>query len=213
MKMRHLLALTCVPLVGIFAATALAAPQPKVDICHKYDTPDQASITVGYPAMSTHILNHGDYVGICPDFDKFIDVDGITTPFMGALTDVFIDVAYGDTLTAWPTGFYTEGIDWFDNDGTCTWTMGDDLHLERTGTCTTGIGNGIHELGLDCVVLDIDASLYDGQQVDVDLESETTFTGCPGVDPLLMFFDTDGNGYYDEGEDVVLDANGNGIFD
>lgn len=195
----------------LVVATAGAAPDPKITICHKYDTPDQATLTIGYAAVSAHMENHGDWHGACPESDKFVDVDGIASPLSGL--PLGIDVAYGDTLTGWPTGFYTEGIDWFDNDTTCTWTSGDDLHLERTASCATGVGDGIHQLGLDCVLLDLDASFYDGQQVDVDLESATTFTGCAGPDPLLMFFDADGNGYYDNGEDIVLDANGNGVFD
>ena len=47
----------------------------------------------------------------------------------------------------------------------------------------------------------------------MDLESATTFTGCTGPDPLLMFYDADGNGFYDNGEDIILDANANGVFD
>ena len=195
----------------LVVATAVAAPAPKITICHKYDTPDQATLTIGYPAVSAHFANHGDWAGVCPESDKFVDVDGIASPYSGLPAG--IEVKVGDTLTGWPTGFYTEGIDWFDNDTTCTWTSGDDLHLERTASCATGIGDGIHQLGLDCVLLDLDASFYDGQQVDVDLESATTFTGCPGTDPLLMFYDADGNGFYDNGEDIVLDANANGVFD
>ena len=195
----------------LVVATAVAAPQPKVTICHKYDTPDQATLTIGYPAMSSHLANHGDFMGVCPESDKFIDVDGIATPLSGVPAG--INVSVGDPLLGWPTGAYSEGIDWFDNDGTCTWTSGDDLHLERTASCVTGIGDGVHQLGADCVVLDLDASLYEGQQVDVDLETGTTWSGCSPPDPLLMFYDASGNGYYDNGEDIVLDGNANGIFD
>ena len=196
----------------LVVATAVAAPKPKITICHKYDTLDQATLTIGYPAMAAHFQNHGDWEGVCPESDKFVDVDGMISPYSGLPAG--INVAVGDTLTGWPSAtIYTEGLDWFDNDVTCTWTSGDDLHLERTKSCATGIGDGIHQLGLDCVVLDLDASFYDLQQVDVDLETGTTFTGCPGPDPLLMFYDADGNGFYDNGEDIVLDVNANGVFD
>jgi hypothetical protein len=211
MKKQLSLPLLIVPLFGLMAAaTAIAAPQPKITICHKYGTPDQATLDVGYPAMTAHFANHGDWAGACPVFDSYVDVDGDTTPQSGLPNGV--NVAVGDTLTGWPTGVYSEGIDHFDTDGTCTWTGGDDLHLERTGTCATGIGDGVHQVGADCVVLDADGSLVDGQQVDIDLETNFTFTGCPGADPLLMFYDGDGNGYYDNGEDIVYDANGDGIF-
>ena len=153
----------------LVVATAVAAPDPKITICHKYDTLDQATLTIGYAAVSSHLANHGDWHGVCPDSDKFVDVDGMASPDSGLPTG--IDVAVGDALTDWPTGFSTAGIDWFDTDTSCSWTSGDDLHMERTGSCTTGISNGSHEVGFDCVVLDLDASIYEGQQVDIDLES------------------------------------------
>jgi hypothetical protein len=200
-----------IPLFGLLVAGTAVAGGHKITICHKYDTPDQATIDVGYPAMAAHLANHGDWTGACPESDKFVDVDGIASPDSGLPGS--IDVAVGDTLTAWPTGIYSEGIDHFDNDGTCTWTNGDDLHLERPGgACPTGIGDGRHQLGADCVVLDADGSLYDNQQVDLDLETDFRFTGCPGVDPQLMFYDGDGNGFYDNGEDIVFDANSDGVF-
>ena len=196
----------------LVVATAVAAPDPKITICHKYDTLDQATITISYNAVSMHLANHGDWHGVCPESDKFVDVDGMASPDSGIPSG--IDVAVGDTLTDWPTGFSTAGIDWFDNDDSCSWTSGDDLHMERTGGCPTGISDGVHQVGADCVVLDLDASLYEGQQVEIDLESETNFTGnCPGTPPLLMFYDVDGDGYYSDGEDIVLDANANGVFD
>ena len=49
--------------------------------------------------------------------------------------------------------------------------------------------------------------------VDVDLETGSTFTGCPDVDSALMFFNTNGITSWDDGEDIILDVNGNGIFD
>ena len=147
--------------------------------------------------------------------DVCIDADGIATAGRGlpGAGEVFA----GQALTSWPTGRWTEGLDWFDNDGTCTWTPGDDLHLEDpAGACATGFRDGWHDQNAtfqDCAVLDLDASFFDGQQVDVDLETGTTFTGCLGVDPLLKFYDLSGNGFWDNGEDIVLDANNNGVFD
>ena len=34
-----------------------------------------------------------------------------------------------------------------------------------------------------------------------------------GVDPAIKFFDSDGSGFWDGGEDIVYDANLNGVFD
>lgn len=197
--------------IGIGASHA-APPNPKVTICHKFGTPAENTLSVGYKAALAHVSKHGDFLGACPQHDTFIDVDGIATPGRGIPAG--INVKVGDALTGWPTGFYIEGLDWFDNDGTCTWTLGDDLHLEDpAGSCSTAIRDGFHDLGNDCAVLDLDGSFFQGQQVDVDLESGTTFTGCPGPDPLLKFYDANNNGFYDNSEDIVLDANNNGVFD
>jgi hypothetical protein len=197
----------------LVVATAVAAPQPKVTICHKYGTPAEKTMEVAFPAaMIGHVQDHGDFLGACPESDLFIDVDGIATADRGLPGG--INVMVGDLLTAWPTGFWNEGLDWFDNDATCTWTFGDDLHLEDPqGACTTGLRDGLHNVGSDCDLLDLDGSFFDGQSVDVDLETGSAFTGCSGPDPLLMFYDTNGNSYYDNGEDIVLDLNGNGVFD
>ena len=37
--------------------------------------------------------------------------------------------------------------------------------------------------------------------------------GCPSSLTNIRFHDNNGNGEYDDGEDIVLDANGNGVFD
>jgi hypothetical protein len=150
----------------------------------------------------------------CTGFnDICIDADGTFSSGRGISTHA--EVIMGATLTSWPTGFYVEGIDWFDNDGTCTWSFGDDIHVEGPAY-PTALRDALHDNNasfFDPVVLDLDLSLVDGQQVDVDLESGTTFTGCPGVDPLLKFYDASGNGFWDDGEDIIHDLNNNGIFD
>lgn len=204
---------------AVSAVTLLASglavgspPNPKVTICHKFGTPAENTLTVGYKAAVAHVRQHGDFLGACPENDEYVDVDGIATPNDGVPDG--INVKVGDSLTSWPTGFGAEGLDWFDNDANCVWSDGDDLHLEDpAGACSTAIRDGFHDLLQDCPVLDVDGSLFQGQQVDVDLESGTTFTGCAGPDPLLKFYDANNNGFYDNGEDIVLDNNDNGVFD
>lgn len=193
-------------------ASNATPPNSKVTLCHKYDTLDETTLSVGYKAALAHASQHGDFLGACPQYDRFVDVDGIATAGRGIPTG--INIQLGSPLTSWPTGFYLEGIDWFDNDGSCTWTLGDDLHLEDpSGSCLTAVRGGNHDLGLDCPVLDLDGSFYQGQLVDVDLEAGVSFTGCPGPDPLLKFYDANGNGFYDNSEDIVLDINNNAVFD
>jgi len=147
--------------------------------------------------------------------DAIVDADGTLTRFSGNGFAANIQVAPGDTLTAWPTGGFDEGLDWFDTDGTCTWTFGDDLHAEGSAH-PTAIRDGWHDDFLDPLVLDWDWSLDmtpGAERVDVDLETGSTFTGCAGPDSALMFFDANGDTYWNDGEDIVLDTNGNGVFD
>ena len=144
--------------------------------------------------------------------EPIVDADGTLSPLSGVPGAV--EVAIGSALTSWPTGFDDEGIDWFDNDDSCTWTSGDDLHVEGIAY-PTALRDALHDDNpdyIDPVVLDIDGSFFDGQQVDVDLESGSAFTGCPGVDPLLKFHDANGITNWDDGEDIVLDLNGDNIF-
>jgi hypothetical protein len=156
-----------------------------------------------------------------PGTDLIIDADGTATPTAGLTSQ---EVAPGDALASFPvTGATTAGLDWFDNDANGFWTFGpggDDLHSEATGVCPTAIRNGVHDLGLDCKILDIDSSLFDGQGVDCDLEVNSPFTephlsngGCPSSLNNIRYFDADADGSWDDGEDIVLDVDGNGVFD
>ncbi len=75
-----------------------------------------------------------------------------------------------------------------------------------TPNCPTAARNAVYDnnaAAQDCVVLDPDGSLSDGDFVTCD-----TGAGCG-----LWFRDDDNDGRYDEGEDLVVDGNGNGIFD
>ena len=149
--------------------------------------------------------------------DICIDMDGTASRYAGTLADA--QVLKMDVLTSWPNPLNLrdiEGLDWFDTDGTCTWTLGDDLHVEGSAYSPPAIRDGWHDDGLDPIVLDLDLSLdstVGRERVDVDLETGTTFTGCPGVDPKLMYYDTNGITNWDDGEDIILDVNGNGVFD
>jgi hypothetical protein len=142
----------------------------------------------------------------CPLRDKIIDADGTLSRAEGIPDHV--EVRCGDRIIALVSAVNWAGLDHFDNDGDFAWTFGpagDDLHLEDpfAGTCPTAIRDADHDLGLDCIVLDLDGSLFDQQPVSCD-------NPC---DPAMSFFDANGNGFYDDGEDIILDANVNGVFD
>jgi hypothetical protein len=145
--------------------------------------------------------------------EPIIDADGNATATAGNLT-TDVEVTVGDLLSSWPTGSDAEGLDWFDNDGDGNWTAGDDLHVEGPAF-PTALRDGFHDDNpsyFDPLILDLDLSLVDGQQVDVDLETGTAFGGHPGLDPRIKFFDTNGVTNWDNGEDIVLDVNLDGIF-
>lgn len=207
------IATLAVLVILLVAASAEAAPKPKFPVCHQYGTPAQKTLLLPYEGVMGHINGHGDFACTCPVADFWIDADGSATPGRGL--PGAIDPYICGRLTSWPTGgLYVEGIDWFDNDGTCTWTFGDDLHVEGPAH-PTAFRDGFHDANpnfVDPLVLDLDGSLFDGQQVDVDLETGTVFTSCPGVDPHLKFFDANANGVWDDGEDIIFDTNNDGVF-
>jgi len=151
-------------------------------------------------------------------FDLCIDADGTASPGDGI--PAAAQVIIGTPLQPFPTiNFIGSGLDMFDNDGNSAWTfdtdgpgpLGDDIHVEDFTFCPTAIRDGVHDLGLDCVVLDQDGSFFQGQFVSCDLE-----VGAFCVPPLpspISYHDANGNLAWDDGEDIVLDINGNLVFD
>jgi hypothetical protein len=202
------------------AATDPLGPNVKTVNCH-FDKNGSLD-----PQEWEHFADIGDEFKIqvtghslpCGVIDRCIDFDGIASSGRGLAAQ---EVTLGDTLTSWPTSGGNVGIDWFDNDVSLTWTFGDDLHSEDTSTCPTALRDGKHDLGKDCKILDLNGDLANGQGVECDLEvglanpnghsTDGTAASCP--DPALMFYDANNSGRYDNGEDIVLDVNGNNIFD
>lgn len=201
--------------VGITAAGASGQPpgQDKVTICHKPGTPAEKTMQVPPTAVDGH-LGHGDTEGPCqpPLTDEIIDADGIATPQSG--DPAAREVQPGDTLAPFPDGGLDAGLDMFDQDGNMAWTQGvDDLHVEDPSACPTALRNTVHDLGEDCKVLDINGDLADGEPVDCDISIGASFSGMPCPPPDVKFHDADSDGAWTPGEDLVLDVNGNGIFD
>jgi hypothetical protein len=210
----RLLAVAAMALGLIAATTASAAPAEKVTLCHKPGTEDEATISVGAPAVPAH-LAHGDTEGPCqpPLTDEIIDADGIVSA--GSGDPGAREVQPGNALTSFPvTGTADAGLDMFDQDSNGLWTQGvDDLHSEDPGTCATAIRDGVHQLGQDCKVLDVNGDLANGEPVDCDIEVGFSFSGmtCPPVD--VKYHDANADAAWDSGEDLVLDVNNNGVFD
>lgn len=192
-------------------------PPEKETICHKPGTPAEKTMEAPPSALSGH-LNHGDERGPCTD-DGIIDADGTESRFSG--DPEAREVTVGDSLSTFPVENPNEsGLDAFDQDGDGQWTLsdageaGDDLHVEGPAFCESGQRDSRHQEGKDCLALDNNDDLATGDQVDCDLEVAFDFTGsfdsCPpdGV----TYHDANGNGAWDDGEDIVLDSNGDGVF-
>lgn len=205
--------------VAVSLTTAGASGQPpgqdKVEICHKPGTPAEKTMHVPPPAVPGH-LRHGDSEGPCgapppPSgcaaavTDVCIDGDGIASPQPGGF-----EVQVGDPLKPFPDNLTTlTGLDLFDRAPLGTLTQDDDLHAEDPALCPGAIRNAVHDLGEDCKVLDVNGDLSDGEFVTADCE----FGGCSGAPYFLKYHDADGDGDWDQGEDLVADNNNNGIFD
>ena len=162
--------------------------------------------------------------------DIIIDLDGITTPGKG----IGQEVSPGDDLVAWPTGFPPEekkaGIDWLDIDNiptAKTWTNGDVLFSEDDHTCPTATRNQQFDPPaggntIDCVIIQVPLGPIPVLTTDCDLETGVSFSGLFGIGNMcqdtrpnvqLAFFDTDGDTFWSNGEDIILDTNGNLKFD
>jgi len=130
------------------------------------------------------------------------------------------------------------GIDWLDRDQPAlkTWTDGDSLFSEDPNLCTTSdrdqafnAPNPNPEDIIDCVILEGPLGpIPDGLLTDCDLETGGSPSGhFNPVPPFcqdsrdgfsLAFFDLPDekgfkNGFWNNGEDIVLDTNGNLKFD
>lgn len=152
-------------------------------------------------------------LGCCGPVDRCIEADGTATSGHGI--PAAVQVPLGAPLAAFPVGApNNSGLGMFDNDGDAEWTFGfngDDLHAEGATFCPTGVNDGIHQSPGDCVVLDINGSLFNGQPESCDLE---TGAGCtPPLPAPIKYHDANINNAWDDGEDIVLDVNANGICD
>lgn len=187
---------------------------------HVLQTADQGTSLEFKAAMCLHQWN--EETGNCPDaaHDTIIDLDGIASPTPGGAADKQVKI--GDPLVHWSASpgplLGPEGIDTF---GPATWVFGpggNDIHVEDPGgSCASAQRDAFHDANaanLDCVVLDVNGNLADGQPVDCDLETfGAPVAGGAGCDPKLAYHDANGSGEWDNGEDIVYDGNANGIYD
>lgn len=140
--------------------------------------------------------------------DIIIDADGFTTPGDGIpeAVDVFDGAPLANFAATIPFASGT-GVDMFDNDNSRNWTEGDDLMTE--GMAFTGVPwsrNKRYDASVDKVILDKNGSLVDKQPVSFDLDGM-------GAMLRIRYYDADQDGTWDNGEDIVFDANNNYIYD
>ena len=216
--------------LGVLAFVALASaggpPPPngnganadKVTVCHKPGTPAEKTLYVPANAVPGH-LGHGDTTGACGApppppangcnnavSDLCIDGDGFASRFPGGF-----EVQIGDPLQTVP-GF-NNGLDLFDRAPLGILDQNDDFHAESPTICPTASRNAVYDnnaLFQDCVILDIDGNLTNGEFVSADCDGG----GCY-FSHRLAYHDKNGDGNYDPdiGEDLVRDTNANLIFD
>ena len=173
----------------------------------QFDRPTQIEITRPTELCVPSVVS----LGCCGPTDRCIEADGTATPGHGI--PLAVGVAPGAALAPFPVDAPNgSGLAMFDNDLDADWTFGfngDDLHVDGTTFCPTAISDGVHNAGADCVVLDLNGSLTDGQAESCDLE---TGAGCAAPLPApIKYHDANGNNAWDNGEDIVLDVNNDGV--
>ncbi len=199
-------------LLTLFAIAAFLAVPPSLSAQHQHHHPPP-------PPGHHHPPTHGPQPCVfLSSIDGCIDGDGIASPGHGF--PAALDTPLGAPLRSFPvTGAADAGLDMFDQDANQDWTRfgrplpPDDLHAEDPNTCPTAIRDGDHDLGLDCKVLDLNGNLANQEPVDCDLEVGFSFSGMPCPPPRVKWHDTNGDQSWDSGEDIILDANLNGVFD
>lgn len=201
---------------GEDSGTALAAPSPKVAVCHRTGSIKKPWLqkTVSQNAVPAH-LAHGDFVvsatNVCPPppcttNDTIVDADGTESPGIGG-PGARRKTTCGARLTPFPATPNDAGLSLIDNNGTgSTWTAGDALIVEGLTFCSTAVLDSLFTAGSDCVVLDSGGSLVGGESVVCNLQVDPA--GCG-----LKFVDANNNGAWDNGEDIVFDGNNSGLFD
>ncbi len=124
--------------------------------------------------------------------DTIIDADGVVTSDDGIPGAV--EVSDGDLLIDFTgtTNYFLSLIGMFDTDSSGSWTEGDDLIAHTSANVPK-------------VILDKDGSLTSISVPDFYLDALTTYWG-------IRYHDANGNGGWDNGEDIVLDTNGDYIF-
>ncbi len=149
----------------------------------------------------------------CGPSDQCIDTDGTVTTGNGIPGAV--DVPLGAALKPFPVGAPNgSGLSLIDNDNDGQFTFGpsgDDIIAQGGAACPTGVLNGVYDAMQDCRVLDVNGTLVGGTPIDCNLETGAMCT--PPLPSPIKYYDANGNNTWDNGEDIVLDVNNDGICD
>ena len=155
---------------------------------------------------STSVLTPAAYTSQTNDF--VIDADGTSTAGDGlpvnanTLPGAVIRTFEATVASIAEGSRFAQGqsILWYDNDLDGKWSAGDDLVLE------VGNNDSDYDEGTDLVILDANASLANGLVGSAQLQA---------IGDLLLigFYDANGDGDWDSGENIIVDVNADGDYD
>jgi hypothetical protein len=112
------------------------------------------------------------------------------------------EVANNNALTTFESAFSvnrTYGILMFESDNNSLWSIGDTLVLEL------GTIDGLYNSATDVIMLSGNSTLSNGDPASFQLLLVGDLLG-------ILFHDANSNGSWDDGEDIVLDANHNDLY-
>ncbi len=93
----------------------------------------------------------------------------------------------------------SQSIIYYDQDNSGNWSTGDGLVIEG------GTNNGVYNPATDQIIINTSTGISIGETGHSILQNS-------GELLKILFHDANSNGRWDSGEDIVVDVNGNGVY-